>query len=408
MRIPAVLAVLAVTAAAPASRVPFVVHEWGTFTSMQGAPGEILEGLHHESEALPGFVHSRTGSEPSPFARFGDRSLNVRRIHRCTGKMETPVIYFYGGEKRHVQVHVDFTSGLLTQWYPREAKMTPAADATAREIDLGRIASSSLDWDRDLVPFESGLPAAMPKVDDGAPWDLARQVHADYVVSGNEADHYVFYRGLGRMDVPLEVFARDDGAIVKNDTVDIIPAAFAVEMSAHLGRFVALPQITSGASVNASLGDETFLPKAIVIARLEKQMQAALVAQGLFEDEATAMVRTWSETWFGQEGRRVLYLVPRAQTDATIPLRITPAPDSLVRVLVGRLVYLAPSELAQIEEALIARSDRDATKRDAAEVRLARLGRFLEPAARAVLSDSNDPRARNGAKDVLDLFAQAK
>ena len=34
----------AVAKEAPA---PFVVHEWGTFTSMQGSDGIGLEGLHH-------------------------------------------------------------------------------------------------------------------------------------------------------------------------------------------------------------------------------------------------------------------------------------------------------------------------------------------------------------------------
>lgn len=39
---------------------PLVVHEWGTFTSMQGSDGIALEGLQREEEGLPPFVQSRS------------------------------------------------------------------------------------------------------------------------------------------------------------------------------------------------------------------------------------------------------------------------------------------------------------------------------------------------------------
>jgi hypothetical protein len=37
----------------------FIVHEWGTFTSVQGSNGKPLGGSHHGEERLPAFVHSR-------------------------------------------------------------------------------------------------------------------------------------------------------------------------------------------------------------------------------------------------------------------------------------------------------------------------------------------------------------
>src|SRR4051794_35372590 len=46
---------------------PLIVHEWGTFTSMQGSAGADLEGLQHETESLPAFVHSSTIARVSPF-----------------------------------------------------------------------------------------------------------------------------------------------------------------------------------------------------------------------------------------------------------------------------------------------------------------------------------------------------
>jgi hypothetical protein len=38
---------------------PLIVHEWGTFTSVQGSNGKPLAGSHHGEEPLPGFIHSR-------------------------------------------------------------------------------------------------------------------------------------------------------------------------------------------------------------------------------------------------------------------------------------------------------------------------------------------------------------
>ncbi len=52
----------------------FEVHEWGTFTFMQGSNGVGLEGLHHEEEALPHFVHSaQTISELPPLVKLESR-----------------------------------------------------------------------------------------------------------------------------------------------------------------------------------------------------------------------------------------------------------------------------------------------------------------------------------------------
>src|SRR3954467_11139866 len=81
------------------------VHEWGTFTSVQGSNGQVLGGMNHEEEQLPSFVGGRDVLK-EPFThhcRF-TKSLPVCEdevigpvIHasQVTQKMETPVIYFH-------------------------------------------------------------------------------------------------------------------------------------------------------------------------------------------------------------------------------------------------------------------------------------------------------------------------
>ena len=83
---------------------PFVVHEWGTFLSVQGSDGVTLGGMVDSDEVLPPFVET-----------FGPASY--RRAMMFI-KMETPVTYFYTQQPRTVNVRVNMPQGILTHWYP--------------------------------------------------------------------------------------------------------------------------------------------------------------------------------------------------------------------------------------------------------------------------------------------------
>ena len=124
-----------------ASSGRYAVHEWGTFTTFQGAKGGVLEGLHHEEEPLPSFVHSVTEGQSGtlvPALRpCGGKGMPCGKvISRVTTKMETPVIYFHTDRPRSVRVRVDFENGLLSQFYPA-AKLE--GFNTRGDIDLSQI-----------------------------------------------------------------------------------------------------------------------------------------------------------------------------------------------------------------------------------------------------------------------------
>src|SRR5699024_8950266 len=97
----------------------YVAHEWGTFTSMVGTDGIALDGLHHEEESLPKFVHDLLRIES-----FGTTHTKFP-ASRVTQKMETPVIYFHTDEPLHVRASVWFSKGLMSQFYPLPATVTP-------------------------------------------------------------------------------------------------------------------------------------------------------------------------------------------------------------------------------------------------------------------------------------------
>src|SRR3970282_1769850 len=75
-----------------------------------------------------------------------------------------------------------------------------------------------------------------------------------------------------------------------------------------------------------------------------------LTAEGLYEKEAHAMVETWRDHWW-EEGLRAFHLLPRATTDAVLPLTIEPAAHELVRVMVTRVETVPPEMMADATSA---------------------------------------------------------
>jgi len=103
----------------------YVVHEWGTFTSVQGADGVLLPWNPLETTQLPRFVHDWNkpglGRRPAGALNHETKSLFV-----TLQRMETPVIYFYSDHEHTVDVTVRFPQGLITEWYPQAHDIGPS------------------------------------------------------------------------------------------------------------------------------------------------------------------------------------------------------------------------------------------------------------------------------------------
>jgi hypothetical protein len=115
------------------------------------------------------------------------------------------------------------------------------------------------------------------------------------------------------------------------------------------------------------------------IESLQSDLEGMLISQGLFLDEAHAMVETWKDSWF-EEGARLIYIVPRKFVDSVLPLSITPVPAQTVRVFVSRMELVTPATESAVESAL-AKNDR---------ATLVKYGRFLEPILETVIRESPD------------------
>jgi hypothetical protein len=202
---------------------------------------------------------------------------------------------------------------------------------------------------------------------------------------GREHERFLFYRGVGNLDAPLRVvrkgamlniLPRGDWSIRKLWLVDIKPdgtGAFRpLEVSA-LGMDAAFL-----ASTSASFKPRDYSAKAIV--SLRKAMKAALVEEGLFDDEAEGLLNTWEVSYFKSVGLRLFFMTPTAWTDAILPLEITglPKETEIKRAMVGRIELVSPAQ----REAIRRLADVTRLGRSASESALkaySEMGRFARP-----------------------------
>src|SRR5690348_16841075 len=92
------LLVIALTGERPSSH--YVAHEWGTFTSVQGADGVLVDWNVLQSARLPGFTYDwhKPGLRRQPAAVVMPGKGAITALQR----METPVIYFYAKREQKV------------------------------------------------------------------------------------------------------------------------------------------------------------------------------------------------------------------------------------------------------------------------------------------------------------------
>ncbi len=363
---------------AGAAEIPapdLVVHEWGTFTSLQNGNGETLGGLNIDEEALPPFVHDampgilHVDLAPQPGLFFG-KGLVVDGS-AVTMRLETPVIYFHqpaGAKPVDAVVQVSFAGGVLSQFYPAaQLRTAGAVDEQGHFIvdPLGATSHSTLTWRH--VQIGQGAKVAASAISPPptlAPvWLAPRAVAAADLHAGfaGENERFLFYRGLGHRDAPLKVMRDGDhdhftvharglapaaGGVPIGDLA--VPAWWVVDIREDgATAFRELTAATIGSNSQAvvtefsgefAASDYAAPNRATLVAR----MHAALCIDGLFADEATALLTTWEASYFRSPGLRLFFLVPRSWTDAVLPLRVTSygggsLPHTLVRTMVGRI-----------------------------------------------------------------------
>lgn len=312
--------------------------------------------------------------------------------------METPITYFYTDRVRRVKVAVDFPKGLLTEFYPPVRSMMPPVNETALTTIGEKVGRGRLDWGQlTLVPQSKMVPdladeklqqelanrasiGATPRSNRNDHYAAARYTDSALVLFNQEmpsinnklqilnqgmnvtpglhAEKFLFYRGVGDFEMPLSAATwkknesgnssdlpgtytiASDRIRVTNRSQHPIVGGIYFKVEGEKIRMTSLASIAPGHAITTARPVEQLDG----VGELNRQMKSLLVGQGLFEKEADAMLATWDNAWFTEQGSRVLYIVPQAITDEMLPLHVSPKPKKTLRVLVGRLEMLSVAE----------------------------------------------------------------
>ena len=366
--------ILFLRCASAQQNAPMVVHEWGTFTSLQDEFGDAIGGLNTDDEPVPGFVHSpRTllalptelpqsffgGSERVSFDGKGLPGLHPD----VTMRLETPVMYFYPPAGSDVPVEMDvsasFRGGWLSEFYPRAEMEAPGMFVT-RSDGSGGVGAidghclGSLTWKQ----LQIGVDEEGPVTDEEV-WLAPRRVSAASIgtLSG-EAEKYLFYRGIGHLDALLRVSRSEDEEWLEirqqpfpdsEISEDMIRSAWLAHIRSdgssaflHIGNLDVSGESARVLSrIPAQFTESAFSPGNLESLRAE--MHRALMDEGLFADEADAMLDTWKEAYFHSPGLRLFFTVPQAWTDYYLPLEFS-MPVELTRIMVGRIEVVTPEQ----------------------------------------------------------------
>jgi hypothetical protein len=353
-----------------------VVHEWGTFTSIAGKDGVALEWrpLNGPSD-LPKFVH--TIQEGSKGLRYGSSKAELSGRVR----METPVLYFYTPNEMNVSVKVDFPKGKITEWYPQARSVSAGVDWGQLKVLPG----ASINY-----PVESAESHYYPaRETDAAPVQVCG-------TNGKPAqqEKFLFYRGVGTFDLPLNVKLEGNQIVLKNQSKNEISHLIIFEnRGGHVGY----------QSFNSFTGEARYERPALDknIDSLLQDLKQMLTASGLYEKEAEAMIKTWRDNWF-EEGVRVFYILPRATTDAVLPITIDPQPAELVRVLVGRAEVITPEMERKVQQQVSQLSDPSPQVRETAMQEIRKYGRFSEPILKRLLLTEKDASVREKIEQLIN------
>ena len=351
-------------------------HEWGTFTSIAGRDGSAVEWLPLTgSTDLPGFVEH---------FRYNGFKLGLRG----TVRMETPVLYFYDSRQETVSVKVSFAKGLITEWYPHAAHVEPAANIFDGTL-LQPHPDGSIAWDS--VTISPNVTEEFPRENSGNHYYAARMTSSTPLrvqsSAGEQQEKFLFYRGVSTFSVPLSATLIPSGELyVENHGQEEIPNTIRFErrgekVGYRIGGALQKEALLDPPELTGTIGD------------LGRELEGMLVAQGLYQDEAHAMVETWRGSWF-EEGSRLLYIVPTAFVDGVLPLSIHPAPTQTERVFVGRLEIVTPATENAVEGAL--------ATHDSATLKM--FGRFLEPILQVMIQKESNPAKAQRFNQALNTY----
>ena len=322
----------------------YTLHEWGTFTTVIGSDGTHLDGVYREDAPLPRFVYQLDAPpQIAPEVARRTKGLNYSRTFAHVNvRLETPVIYFYTDKAFDAQVDVGFKNGTIGQWYPDRS----AGEQRQRHplLDFAKPREGSIRWNVHVEPAGEDQSARVFRSGELPCWLYPRYPDSALVTNAKkETEKYLFYRGLGRMELPVVFTASDRELHATNRGENEIARwlVFDLNEKGHARWWSPDSIAAETGSVTVPMDNQPYREdwKKALYADGQKMLMDA----GLYRKEADAMLQTWWASYFETPGLRVFWIVPRATVDEILPLKVSPTPKDTVRVIVGRSEILRPS-----------------------------------------------------------------
>lgn len=318
-----------------------VIHEWGTFTSLEDESGTPIGGINTDDEPVPEFVHNLEllirGPSEMPAVFF-------KGIPRCDRdvlvRLETPVIYFHlppASPPLTLDLDVTFHGGWLSQFYP--AARADAPGLVAPRFDVGSLTSrvdGSLTWRNLTIGGNPPLNSTDSKV-----WLAPRAVDAAAVTEpGGEAERFLFYRGVGHLAAPLRVIRHDNDLQIDSDLSEQVHGLWLVDVRGDGTCAVReLPQ--AGVTTAATFPGKDY--NAANLGVIRHSLRSAMLHEGLYGDEADGLLNTWETSYFRRPGLRLFFIVPASWTNRLLPLHVS-VPADVLRVMIGRIEIVTPRQ----------------------------------------------------------------
>jgi hypothetical protein len=333
-------------------------------------------------------------------------------------RLETPVTYIHPplhtSGVLELDIKAEFRGGLLTEYYPY-AMTSVDGETTTGAPDNDRITSSTrgaIQWkgvrigdQADPLPTDSHVWTAPRAVGSAAtlkvykPGPPGSQPDDEGTTEG---EVYLFYRAVGHLQSPVAVNRSADSlaiSIRKQTAPFVVNAAWLIDVRQdgtsafrHLGQLDAAS--TQSITTVSSFDPVQYTPKSAD--DLRSQMREALNAEGLFDDEAAAMLNTWERSYFQSPGMRLFYIVPQTWTDNVLPLTVVGPARVEHRVMMGRIEIVTAAQ----RELLRKISTSKPADVYSVHAQYEALGRF----ANALLLDENARRPTPGLSAFISAF----
>ncbi len=359
------------------------VHEWGVFT--------VFSDLKHAN------VNRKQEwlSLPPDFYR----QFPTRRLVWQPAAWNKPIIYFHTKQPSlEVEVKVGFGEGVPVVWWPAAA--SPLDNGLN---DGGRMAGPQgpaptkpfhklrwSGWLGDVVPVSQSdwvkvKDFELPRhawIEDARLAEVARftvsgshiQRSAPWITTRSETERFIYYDGLVPAPDYLRCTAVTAAAVtVKNTAKFPIANLFLVD---RRGDRPTKDWAVACRTEPIPAGGERAIPLQAIrpakdsedLKKLAASVRQTLLATGLTPAETDSILKIWHADFFEADGLTAFWILPQAEYDRMLPLRVTPAPANRptrvgiahhphfevgprVRERVGRLIEQLDSKTFALREA---------------------------------------------------------